>query len=71
VPVLTFFAAAWTARRTQPATAALHGLLVSFLVAVIFAVVYFGPFSAGGFALFALTLAAGFLGGLAGRLGTV
>jgi hypothetical protein len=71
VLILMFFAAAWTARRAQPATAALHGLLVGFLVAVIFAVLYFGPFSAGGLALFALTLAAGFLGGLVGRLGTV
>jgi hypothetical protein len=71
LPILTFFAAAWAARRAESATAALHGLLVGLLVVLIFAVLYFGPFSAGGLALFALTLAAGFVGGLVGRLGTV
>lgn len=48
LPILTFLAAAWAARRVEPATAALHGLLVGLLVALIFAVLYFGPFSAGG-----------------------
>lgn len=72
LPILTFLAAAWAARRAEePPTAALHGLLVGLLVALIFAVLYFGPFSAGGLALFALTLAAGFVGGLVGRPGTV
>jgi hypothetical protein len=37
MPVLTIFAAAWVARKVEPATAALYGLLVGFLVAVIFA----------------------------------
>jgi hypothetical protein len=66
-PILTLFAAAWAARRAEPATAALHGLLVGFLVAVIFAVLYFGPFSVWGLLLFALMIAAGFVGGWIGR----
>jgi hypothetical protein len=43
VPILTLFAAAWAARRAEPATAALHGLLVGLLVAVLFAALYFWP----------------------------
>jgi hypothetical protein len=45
-------------------------MLVGLLVALIFAVLYFGPFRSGGLALFALILAAGFVGGLVGRPGT-
>ena len=67
VPILTLFAAAWTARRAEPATAALHGLLVGFLVAVLFSVFYFAPFDLWGLLLFALMIAAGFAGGLIGR----
>jgi hypothetical protein len=67
VPILTLFAAAWAARRAAPPTAALHGLLVGFLVAVIFAVLYFAPVDLQGLLLFALTIAAGFVGGLIGR----
>ncbi len=68
VPILTLFAAAWAARRAeQLATAALHGLLVGLLVAVIFGVLYFGPFNLLGLLLFALMIAAGFVGGLIGR----
>ena len=74
VPILTLFAAVWAARRAeQPATAALQGLLVGFLVAVIFAILYFGPFDLRGLLLFALIVAAGFLGALveslSGRIG--
>jgi hypothetical protein len=68
VPILTLFAAAWAARRATPATAALHGLLVSFLVAAIFGVLYFGPFNLWGLLLFALVIAAGLAGGLIGRV---
>jgi hypothetical protein len=68
VPILTFFAAAWASRRAEPATAALYGLLVGFLVAVIFGVLYFWPFSVWGLLLFALVIAAGFLGALGGSL---
>jgi hypothetical protein len=68
VPILTLFAAARAARKAEPATALLHGLLVGFLVAVIFGVLYyFAPFDLSGLLLFALTIAAGFVGGLIGR----
>ena len=67
VPILTLFAAAWAARRAEPATAALHGLLVGFFVAVLFSVFYFAPFDLWGLLLFALMIAAGFAGGLIGR----
>jgi hypothetical protein len=63
VPILTLFAAAWAARRLEPATAALHGLLVGLLVAGIFGVLYFAPFDLWGLLLFALMIAAGFAGG--------
>jgi hypothetical protein len=68
VPILTLFAAAWAARGAEPTTAALYGLLVGFLVAVIFGVLYFWPFSLWGLSLFALVIAAGFLGALVGSL---
>jgi hypothetical protein len=54
VPILTLFAAAWVVRKVRPETAALHGLLVGLLVAVIFSVLYFGPFNLWGLLLFAL-----------------
>src|SRR5918994_7497263 len=66
VPILTLFAAAWAARRAEPATTALHGLLVGLLVAVIFGVLYFAPFDLWGLLLFALMIAAGLLGALVG-----
>jgi hypothetical protein len=49
VPILTLFSAAWVARKVRPETASLHGLLMGFLVAIIFAVLYFGPFDPPGF----------------------
>jgi hypothetical protein len=67
VPILTLFAAAWAARKVKPTTAALHGLLVGFLVTVIFGVLYFGPSNLWALSLFALMIAAGFVGGLIGR----
>ena len=67
VPILTLFAAVLVARRAEPATAALHGLLVGLLVAVIFAVFYFVPFNVWGLLLFALMTAAGLVGGWIGR----
>ena len=67
VPILTLFAAAWAARRAEPAAASLHGLLVGFLVATIFAVLSFGPFNVWGLLVFALMIAAGLVGGLIGR----
>jgi hypothetical protein len=67
VPILTLFAAAWVARKVRPETASLHGLLVGLLVTLIFAVLYFGPFNVWGWLLFALVIAAGFVGGWVGR----
>jgi hypothetical protein len=67
VPILTLFAAAWAARKAEPATALLHGLLVGFLVAVIFGVLYFAPFDLSGLLLFTLMIVAGLVGGLIGR----
>ena len=67
VPILTLFAAASAARRAEPAAASLHGLLVGFLVATIFAVLSFGPFNVWGLLLFALMIAAGLVEGLIGR----
>jgi hypothetical protein len=67
VPILTLFAAAWAARKVKPTTAALHGLLVGFLVTVIFGVLYFGPSNLWALSLFALMIAAGFVGSLIGR----
>jgi hypothetical protein len=71
VPILTLFAAGWAVRRAEPATAALHGLLVGFLVAVLFSVLYFGPFSLWELLLFALIIVAGFMGGLLGWSGQI
>jgi hypothetical protein len=68
VPILTLLAAVWAARRAEPATAALYGLLVGFLVAAIFGVLYFWPFTLWGLLLFALMIAAGLLGALVGSL---
>jgi hypothetical protein len=65
VPILTLFAAAWAARRAKPAAAALHGLLVGLLVAVIFGALYFWPFGLWGMLQFAFMIAAGLLGALA------
>jgi hypothetical protein len=67
VPILTLFAAARAARKAEPATALLHGLLVGFLVAVIFGVLYFAPFDLSGLLLFTLMIVAGLVGGLIGR----
>jgi hypothetical protein len=68
VPILTLFAAAWVARKVRPRTDSLHGLLVGLLVAVIFAILYFGPSSVWGLLLFTLMIVAGFLGALGGSL---
>ncbi len=67
VPVLTFFAAAWVPRKVEAETAVLHGLLVGLIVAVIFGLLFFWPFDLATLVLFALTVAAGCLGGLVGR----
>lgn len=67
VPVLTFFAAAWVARKVEAETTVLHGLLVGLLVAVIFGLAFFWPFDLATLVLFALMVAAGPLGGLVGR----
>jgi hypothetical protein len=68
VPILTLFAAAWVTRKVRPETASLHGLLMGLFVAIIFAVLYVGPFDLRGLLLFALMIAAGLLGALMGSL---
>jgi hypothetical protein len=68
VPILTLFAAAWVVRKVRPETASLHGLLVGLLVAVIFAILYFGPSGMWGLLLFTLMIVAGLLGASVGSL---
>jgi hypothetical protein len=68
VPILTLFAAAWGVRKARPETASLHGLLVGLLVAIIFAILYFGPSGMWGLLLFTLMIMAGFLGASIGSL---
>lgn len=64
--VLTLLAAAWAARKSGPAGAALNGVLVGTLVAAVFGLVFFWPSDARALVAFALMIAAGLLGGLAG-----
>ncbi len=66
VPVLTLLAAAWAARKSGLAGAALNGVLVGALVAAVFGLVFFWPSDAQALVPFALMIAAGLLGGLAG-----
>ena len=66
VPVLTLPAAAWVARTSGPAGAALNGVLVGALVAAVFGLVFFWPSDVRALVPFALMIVAGPLGGLAG-----
>lgn len=66
VPILTFFAAAWAARKEELAVSILHGLLVGLLVALVFGLIFFWPFDLGTLLLFVLMVAAGSLGGPVG-----
>jgi hypothetical protein len=62
--LLTAFAAAWVARTVEESAATLHGLLVGVIVAAI-SLAFSNPFSLTTLALFVLTVAAGWSGGLA------
>ncbi len=66
MPVLTFFAAAWAARKAEHSVAILHGLVVGWLVALVFGLIFFWPFSLATLVLFALMIVAGSLGGVIG-----
>ena len=65
-PVLTFFAAAWAARKAEHSAAILHGLVVGLLVALVFGLVFFWPFDLATLVLFVLMVVAGSLGGVIG-----
>ena len=66
VPVLTLLAAAWAARTSGPAGAALNGALVGALVAAISGLVFFWPSDVWALVPFTVMIIAGLLGGLAG-----
>ncbi len=71
LPVLTLLSATWATRGARPAAAAWYGLSIGLLVAGIFGVLFFWPNDLSSLALFALTIAAGFLGGVIGRTGRI
>jgi hypothetical protein len=62
--LLTALAAAWVARTVGESAATLHGVLVGVVVAAI-GLAFSNPFSLRALALFVLTVAAGWSGGLA------
>lgn len=66
IPVLTFFAAAWAARKAEPPVATLHGLVVGLLVALVFGLIFFWPFNLATLMLFVLMVVSGSLGGVIG-----
>jgi hypothetical protein len=70
LPVLTLLFATWATRGAR-AAAAWYGLSVGLLVAGIFGLLFFWPNDMPSLALFALTIAAGFGGGLIGRTGRI
>jgi hypothetical protein len=58
----------WVARSARPRAAAWYGPLVGLLVAGSFGLLYFWPNDLPSLALFVLTIAAGFAGGVIGRI---
>lgn len=70
LPVLTLLSATWAARGAR-AAAAWYGLSVGLLVAGIFGLLFFWPNDLPSLALFALTIAASFVGGVIGRSGRI
>jgi hypothetical protein len=68
LPLLTLLSAIWVARGARPRAAAWYGLLVGLLVAGSFGLLYFWPNDLPSLALFVLTIAAGFAGGVIGRI---
>jgi hypothetical protein len=68
IPLLTLLSATWAARAAQPPAAVWYGLSVGLLVAGIFGLLFFWPNDMPSLALFAFTIAAGFVGGVIGRI---
>ena len=68
MPLLTLLSATWAARGARPPAAAWYGLSVGLLVASIFGLLFFWPNDMPSLALFAFTIAAGFVGGVIGRI---
>jgi hypothetical protein len=68
MPLVTLLSATWAARGARPPAAAWYGLSVGLLVAGIFGLLFFWPNDMPSLALFAFTIAAGFVGGVIGRI---
>jgi hypothetical protein len=68
IPLLTLLSATWAARAARPPAAVWYGLSVGLLVAGIFGLLFFWPNDMPSLALFAFTIAAGFVGGVIGRI---
>ena len=68
MPLVTLLSATWAARGARPPAAAWYGLSVGLLVAGIFGLLFFWPNDMPSLALFVFTIAAGFVGGVIGRI---
>ena len=68
IPLLTLLSATWAARAARPPAAVWYGLSVGLLVAGIFGLLFFWPNDMPSLALFVFTIAAGFVGGVIGRV---
>ena len=68
IPLLTLLSATWAARAARPPAAVWYGLSVGLLVAGILGLLFFWPNDMPSLALFAFTIAAGFVGGVIGRI---
>jgi hypothetical protein len=68
MPLVTLLSATWAARGARPPAAAWYGLSVGLLVAGIFGLLFFWPNDMPSLALFVFTIAAGFVGGVIGRV---
>jgi hypothetical protein len=68
LPLLTLLSATWAARGARPGAAAWYGLSIGLLVAGIYGLLFFWPNDLPSLALFVLTIAAGYVGGVIGRI---
>jgi hypothetical protein len=68
LPLLTLLSATWAARGARPRAAAWYGLSIGLLVAGSFGLLFFWPNDLPSLALFVLTIASGFAGGVIGRI---
>jgi hypothetical protein len=66
--LLTLLSATWAARGARPKAAAWYGLSIGLLVAGIYGLLYFWSSDLPSLALFVLTIASGFAGGVIGRI---